>query len=109
MGKRNLTEEDIKMRYITPAIINAGWDKKQIRLEYSFTAGRIILRGNITARGKQKRADYLLSYKSNFPLAIVEAKDNNHPVGAGLQQAIEYAKVLDIPYVSAVTAVGNIF
>lgn len=54
MGKRNLTEEDIKMRYITPAIINAGWDKKQIRLEYSFTAGRIILRGNITARGKQK-------------------------------------------------------
>ena len=53
MGKRNLTEEDIKMRYITPAIINAGWDKKQIRLEYSFTAGRIILRGNITARGKQ--------------------------------------------------------
>lgn len=101
MGKRNLTEEDIKMRYITPAIINAGWDKKQIRLEYSFTAGRIILRGNITARGKQKRADYLLSYKSNFPLAIVEAKDNNHPVGAGLQQAIEYAKVLDIPYVYA--------
>ena len=101
MGKRNLTEEDIKMRYITPAIINAGWDKKQIRLEYSFTAGRIILRGNITARGKRKRADYLLSYKSNFPLAIVEAKDNNHPVGAGLQQAIEYAKVLDIPYVYA--------
>ena len=101
MGKRNLTEEDIKMRYITPAIINSGWDKKQIRLEYSFTAGRIILRGNITARGKQKRADYLLSYKSNFPLAIVEAKDNNHPVGAGLQQAIEYAKVLDIPYVYA--------
>lgn len=101
MGKRNLTEEDIKMRYITPAIINAGWDIKQIRLEYSFTAGRIILRGNITARGKQKRADYLLSYKSNFPLAIVEAKDNNHPVGAGLQQAIEYAKVLDIPYVYA--------
>ena len=101
MGKRNLTEEDIKMRYITPAIIDSGWDKKQLRLEYSFTAGRIILRGNITARGKQKRADYLLSYKSNFPLAIVEAKDNNHPVGAGLQQAIEYAKVLDIPYVYA--------
>lgn len=101
MGKRNLSEEDIKMRYITPAIFNAGWDKKQIRLEYSFTAGRIILRGNITARGKQKRADYILSYKSNFPLAIVEAKDNNHSVGAGLQQAIEYAKVLDIPYVYA--------
>lgn len=101
MGKSYLSEEDIKLRYITPAITDAGWDKKQLRLEYAFTAGRIILRGNITARGKQKRADYVLFYKSNFPLAIVEAKDNNHPVGAGLQQAIEYAKVLDISYVYA--------
>ena len=101
MGKRNLSEEDIKLRYITPAIQKAGWDNKQIRLEYAFTAGRIILRGNVTARGKKKRADYVLSYKSNFPLAIVEAKDNNHPVGAGLQQAIDYAKALDVPYVYA--------
>ena len=73
LGKRNLSEEDIKLRYITPAIKNAGWDNKQIRMEYAFTAGRIILRGNITARGKKKSADYLLSYKSNFPLAVVEA------------------------------------
>jgi len=102
MGKRQLSEEDIKARYITPAITNAGWDiKKQVRLEYAFTAGRIILRGNITARGKQKRADYVLFYKNNFPLAIVEAKDNNHAVGAGLQQAIDYAKALDIDYVYA--------
>lgn len=101
MGKRNLSEEDIKLRYITPAIQNAGWDNKQIRLEYAFTAGRIIVRGNVTARGKKKRADYVLSYKSNFPLAIVEAKDNNHPVGTGLQQAIDYAKALDVPYVYA--------
>lgn len=102
MGKRILSEEDIKAQYITPAITNAGWDiKKQVRLEYAFTAGRIILRGNITARGKKKRADYILFYKSNFPLAIVEAKDNNHPVGAGLQQAIGYAKALDIYYVYA--------
>lgn len=102
MSKRHLSEEDIKARYITPAITNAGWDiKKQIRLEYAFTAGRIILRGNITARGKKKRADYVLFYKSNFPLAIVEAKDNNHPVGAGLQQAIDYAKALDVSYVYA--------
>lgn len=102
MGKRQLSEEDIKARYITPAITNAGWDiKKQVRLEYAFTAGRIILRGNITARGKQKRADYVLFYKNNFPLAIVEAKDNNHAVGAGLQQAIDYAKALDINYVYA--------
>ncbi|MDR5658548.1 DEAD/DEAH box helicase family protein [Serpentinicella sp. ANB-PHB4] len=107
MGKRNLSEEDIKARYITPAITNAGWDiKKQVRLEYPFTAGRIILRGNVTARGKRKRADYVLSYKSNFPLAIVEAKDNNHSVGAGLQQAIDYAKALDVPYVYASNGEG---
>ncbi|MCZ8494041.1 EcoAI/FtnUII family type I restriction enzme subunit R [Priestia megaterium] len=102
MGKRHLSEEDIKARYITPAITNAGWDiKKQVRLEYAFTAGRIILRGNVTARGKKKRADYVLFYKSNFPLAIIEAKDNNHSVGAGLQQAIEYAKSLDVSYIYA--------
>ena len=102
MSKRHLSEEDIKARYITPAITNAGWDiKKQVRLEYAFTSGRIILRGNITARGKKKRADYVLFYKTNFPLAIVEAKDNNHPVGAGLQQAIDYAKDLDVFYVYA--------
>jgi len=102
MGKRDLSEEDIKARYITPAITDAGWDiKKQVRLEYAFTAGRIILRGNVTARGSKKRADYLLSYKRNFPIAIIEAKDNNHSVGAGLQQAIEYAKALDVYYVYA--------
>jgi type I restriction enzyme, R subunit len=102
MGKRNLSEEDIKARYITPAITDAGWDiKKQVRYEYAFTAGRIILRGSVTARGKRKRADYVLFYKNNFPLAVIEAKDNNHPVGAGLQQAIDYAKALDIDYVYA--------
>ena len=101
MGKSHLSEEDIKLRYITPAIQNAGWDNKQIRMEYAFTAGRIILRGNITARGRKKSADYLLSYKNNFPLAIVEAKDNTQPVGAGLQQAIDYARALDVPYVYA--------
>ena len=109
MGKRDLSEEDIKARYITPAVTNAGWDlRKQIRLEYAFTAGRIILRGNVTARGKQKRADYVLFYKNNFPLAVIEAKDNNHPVGAGLQQAISYAKALDIYYVYASNGDGFI-
>lgn len=102
MNKRQLSEEDIKARYITPAIENTGWDiKKQVRMEYAFTDGRIILRGNITARGKRKRADYVLFYKNNFPLAVIEAKDNNYPVGAGLQQGIEYAKMLDIYYVYA--------
>lgn len=109
MGKRDLSEEDIKARYITPAIVDSGWDlKKQVRLEYAFTAGRIILRGNVTARGKQKRADYVLFYKSNFPLAVIEAKDNNHPVGAGLQQAIGYANELDIYYVYASNGDGFI-
>lgn len=109
MGKKDLSEEDIKARYITPAATNVGWDlKKQIRLEYAFTAGRIILRGNISARGKKKRADYVLFYKNNLPLAIIEAKDNNHPVGAGLQQAIEYAKALDIYYVYASNGDGFI-
>ena len=101
MGKQDLSEEDIKARYITPAVEHSGWDKKQIRYEYAFTAGRVILRGNITSRGKQKFADYLLFYKPNFPLAIIEAKDNNHPVGAGLQQAIEYAEALDVKFVYA--------
>lgn len=102
MGKKDLSEEDIKARYITPAVVDAGWDlKKQVRFEYAFTAGRIILRGNVTIRGKRKRADYVLFYKNNFPLAVIEAKDNNHPIGAGLQQAIEYAKALDIYYVYA--------
>ena len=100
MGKHDLSEEDIKAQYITPAIEKAGWDiKKQVRFEYAFTAGRIILRGNVTGRGKKKRADYLLFYKPNIPLAIIEAKDNNHTPGAGLQQAIGYADTLDIKYV----------
>src|SRR5699024_12436728 len=100
VSKSKLTEKDIKARYITPTVTNAGWDiHSQVRLEYAFTAGRIIVRGNMTARGSKKRADYLLSYKNNLPLAIIEAKDNNHSVGAGLQQAIDYAQHLDIPYV----------
>lgn len=109
MSKRDLSEEDIKARYITPAITNAGWNiNNQVRLEYPFTDGRIILRGKLTSRGKRKRADYLLSYKKNLPLAIIEAKDNNHSVGAGLQQAIDYANALDIKYVYASNGDGFI-
>jgi type I restriction enzyme R subunit len=100
MKKSEMTEEDIKLQYITPAIENAGWDKhKQIKLEYNFTDGRVIVRGNTTARGKRKRTDYLLYYKPNLPLAIVEAKDNKHSLGAGMQQGIEYAEILDVPFV----------
>ena len=101
MKKHEMTEEDIKLQFITPAIEGAGWDRqKQIRMEYNFTDGRVIVRGNVTARGKRKRTDYLLYYKPNIPLAIVEAKDNRHSVGAGMQQAIEYneaTSILQIP------------
>lgn len=99
-NKKNMSEEDIKMKYITPAIEQAGWNiKKHIRAEYTFTDGRVIVRGNLTSRGKKKRADYILFYKPNIPLAIIEAKDNKKSVGAGMQQGIEYAKILDIPFV----------
>lgn len=99
MGKRDLSEEDIKVRYITPAVERAGWDKKQILYECPFTDGRLIPRGNTATRGIRKSADYLLFYKSNLPLAIIEAKNNKRPMGAGLQQAIEYAEILDVKYI----------
>lgn len=99
MDKRDLTEEDIKARYITPAVERAGWGKKQIFFERPFTDGRLILQGNKTTRGRRKRADYVLFYKNNLPLAIIEAKNNRCPMGAGLQQAIEYAEMLDVKYI----------
>lgn len=100
MRKHEMTEEDIKLQFITPAIEAAGWDRqRQIRMEYNFTDGRVIVRGNVTARGRRKRTDYLLYYKPNLPLAIVEAKDNRHSLGAGMQQGIEYAECLDVPFV----------
>src|SRR5712692_1142191 len=71
----------------------------QIRREFSFTAGRIIVRGQLAVRGQRKRADYLLFYQPNLPIAVVEAKDNNHPVGGGMQQALDYADILDVPFV----------
>lgn len=100
MNKKDLSERDICTKFITPSIIKAGWDKdSQIREEVSFTAGKVMVRGKLVSRGKGKRADYILYYKNNIPLAIVEAKDNNHSTGAGIQQAIEYGEILDIPFV----------
>ena len=99
MDKKSLTEEDIKLRFITPAIVEkAGWQKELIKMEYYFTDGRVIFQGNVHARKQGKKADYLLHYSANNPIAIVEAKDNNKAVGAGLQQAMDYAKILDIPF-----------
>ncbi|MGE3726893.1 MAG: EcoAI/FtnUII family type I restriction enzme subunit R [Candidatus Sericytochromatia bacterium] len=100
MDKRELSERDICSKFITPALLNAGWDlHHQVREEVSFTDGRIQVRGKLTSRGVRKRADYMLSLKANQPLALIEAKDNNHSLGSGMQQALEYAEILDIPFV----------
>ena len=100
VDKKSLSERDICSKYITPAITGAGWDLlSQIREEVSFTKGRIIVRGKLHTRGEQKRADYILYYKSNIPLAVIEAKDNSHSVGAGMQQALNYAETLSVPFV----------
>jgi type I restriction enzyme R subunit len=96
---RKLTEEDIKYRYISPAIEQAGWSKEQVLMEYFFTDGQVLVRGNSVKRGIRKKADYLLTYKDGqIPLAIIEAKDAEHAVGSGMQQAMEYAEILHIPF-----------
>ncbi|MDT7526892.1 DEAD/DEAH box helicase family protein [Pseudidiomarina sp. GXY010] len=99
-NKKDLSERDICTKFITPALEQAGWDmQKQVREEVSFTDGRIYVKGNLTTRGKRKRADYILYYKPNIPVAIIEAKDNKHSVMAGIQQGLDYATILDIPTV----------
>jgi type I restriction enzyme R subunit len=102
MDKKALTETDVRTKFITPAIVGengAGWDvMNQLLEEHYFTQGRVIVRGKTVVRGEAKKADYILLYKPNLPLAIVEAKDNNHSVGAGMQQALEYAEILDVPF-----------
>src|SRR6476469_2574390 len=100
MNKKELSERDICTKFITPAVKIAGWDEMtQIREEVGFTKGRIIVRGKLVTRGKAKRADYVLYYQPNIPLALIEAKDNNHSVGDGMQQGLEYATTLNIPFV----------
>lgn len=97
-NKKELSERDICTQFILPALVNSGWDiQKQVREEVFFTDGRIFVKGNKTTRGKRKRADFILYLKSNIPIAVIEAKDNNHSVGAGLQQALGYAEMLDVP------------
>lgn len=99
-NKKDLSEEDIKMKYITPALEQSNWSvRNDIRAEYYFTDGRIDIRGNKAHRRRGKKADYLLFYKANLPIAIIEAKDNKHSVGDGMQQGIEYAQILDVPFV----------
>ena len=100
VNKKQMSEQDIRTKYITPAILAAGWDRDlQIREEVSFTKGKITVRRKTVKRGEQKRADYILYWKPNIPLAIVEAKDNNHNIADGMEQALNYAEILDIPFV----------
>jgi type I restriction enzyme, R subunit len=102
MNKKALSETDIRSKFITPALCGprgAGWDlMSQVREEVYFTKGRVIVRGKTVRRGEAKKADYILYYKPNLPIAVIEAKDNNHAVGDGMQQALEYAEILDVPF-----------
>jgi type I restriction enzyme, R subunit len=110
VSKKELSERDICTKYITPAIAKAGWDvHMQVREEVYLTAGRVIVRGALVTRGKRKFADYVLYWKPNVPLAIVEAKDNTQAVGAGMQQALEYAEMIDAPFVFSSNGDGFLF
>lgn len=110
MDKKALSERDICTKFITPALVQTGWDiQTQIREEVTFTAGRIIVRGRLHTRGKKRRADYLLSYQKNQPIAVIEAKDNKHSLGDGMQQALAYSDALDVPFVFSSNGDGFLF
>ena len=97
LPKKAMSEEDIKLQYITPAVISK-WDRDKITMETQITDGKINLKGNFVFREKPKRADYILYLNANNPIAIIEAKDNNHSISHGLQQAMTYAQMLDLPF-----------
>lgn len=100
INKIEMTEEDVRAKYIDPSIRNAGWNEEtQIRREFSFTDGRIFVKHGKVVRGKRKKADYILSYKTNFNLAVIEAKKNTLTAEHGIQQGIEYGEILDIPFI----------
>jgi len=110
MNKKQLTERDICTKYITPALERAGWDSAtQVREEFPLTKGRIIVRGKLHTRAQHKRVDYVLFYKPNIPLALIEAKDNNHSLGDGMQQALGYAEMLQVPFVFSSNGDGFLF
>jgi len=110
MDKKTLSERDICTKFITPALVQAGWDiQRQVREEFSFTKGRIIVRGKLHSRGQARRADFVLYHQLNLPLAVIEAKDNQHRVGDGMQQALDYASALDVPFVFSSNGDGFLF
>jgi len=109
-SKKDLTERDICTKFITPALERSGWDiQLQVLEEFAFTHGRIYVKGKLTARGEQKRADYILFYKPGIAVAIIEAKDNHHALGSGMQQGLKYAEMLDIPCVFSSNGDGFLF
>jgi hypothetical protein len=100
MDKRSLTERDICTKFILPAVKRAGWDEMlQVREEVYFAKGRIIVRSKLVTRGKAKKADFVLYYKPNIPIALIEAKDNNHSIGHGIQQGLDYPPEQIMDYV----------
>lgn len=108
--KKTLSERDVCTKLITPAIVAGGWDVQlQVRENVHLTKGRVIMRGKLVTRGEAKFADYVLYFKPNLPLAIVEAKDNNHKVGDGMQQGLEYAEMLDVPFAFSSNGDGFLF
>lgn len=110
LNKKSLSEQDICTKYITPAIQQSGWDiHSQIRQEVTFTAGRIIVRGRLHTRGDKRRADYVLYHQKNHPIAIIEAKDNKHSIGDGMQQGLAYADALDVMFVFSSNGDGFLF
>jgi type I restriction enzyme, R subunit len=110
MDKKQLSERDICTKYITPALEQAGWDVvTQIREEFSLTDGRILVRGQLHTRARNKRADYVLFYKPNIPIAVIEAKDNNHSLGDGMQQGLGYGEMLQVPFVFSSNGDGFLF
>jgi type I restriction enzyme R subunit len=110
VSKKSRNETEICDQYITPAIHRAGWDRHtQVRREYAFTAGQVKVRGKVAVRGEERRADYLLFWEPNLPLAVVEAKANHHGVGEGLPQALRYTEALDVPFVFASNGDGFVF
>lgn len=110
MNKKELSERDICTKYIAPAIQAAGWDiHSQVREELTFTDGRIIVRGRMHTRGERRRADYVLFHQKNQPLAVIEAKDNKHSLGSGMQQALAYSDALDVLFAFSSNGDGFLF
>ncbi len=110
MDKKKFSERDICTKFITPALKKSGWDiNTQIREEFPLTKGRIIVRGKVHTRAQHKRADYVLFYKPNIPIAVIEAKDNKHSLGDGMQQGLSYAEMLEVPFIFSSNGDGFLF